>query len=219
MTSNFFDANYATIEFKVSRLIDTIKDHPERRLKARKDFYIKYGFSKKSNYGFGKSEIDFLEWEIKRGVLDKKYNNHWWYNTNLKYIYLSTLASYYYENGQTDTSNLIPVQKWIDYFNAPSAITWYRAHNSTILFACDTYSSLIDKEPYHEQVFIQEVINRVLYMEKVVEGKCKYLGFIGRFIADPKFSVVDKLTKVKQLYPTAYPLHQSKLNFSITNLI
>lgn len=199
-------SDFESLEDKAREYVNSLKNDPNKRLESRKEYYLRYGFGKESQYGFGNSEIDFLEWEIERGVLDEKYADRWWYNVNLEFIYYSVLGAYIFEEKKQHIQIPQPVQRWVDYLEKPSAQTWYKAHNSSIIYGYLKYYELAFKEDLIEQYFINEVLDRLLFAEVMVEGKSKLFGFWGRILASPKSPAVDILVKIKDLYPRNYPL-------------
>ncbi|KXX67716.1 hypothetical protein [Flammeovirga sp. SJP92] len=199
-------SDFQSLELKAMAYIDTIKNSPEERLTSRKEYYLKYGFADGNQYGFGNSEIDFLEWEVERGVLAAEYHARWWYNVNLKFIYYSVLGSYVFEQKLENVELPQPVQRWVDYLKNPCSSNWYKAHNTSIIHGYIEYKDMAEKESWIEQYFINEVLDRLLYAEVMVEGETEIFGSIGKILANPRLPAVDILVKIKDLYPENYPL-------------
>ena len=124
----------AELEAATKKQIDAVSMTPTAPENAPR-IYSKYGFIQKPEYGYGRSELDFLEWEIKRGVLNSmdadQPGSPWWRKVNTLFCYYSELAGKIHEAGLTGTFEN-PVQKWLDYFANPDGKTWYAAHNSSI---------------------------------------------------------------------------------------
>lgn len=204
--------NLYSIERKVKESVDSVANDPEGRFKLRKEFYSKYGFGHCWNRsGYGNSELDFLNWEIKRGVLNPLDSNHpgshWWREVNSEFIYNSELAGAIYESGIKSKSLSNQVQLWIEYIENPNEDTWYRAHNSSIIMAYLNKRFLIYLENYFEIIFVNMVLYRVLYAQAMVEEK-SILGEIGEFIANPIFDSVELIVSLKDFYPLNYPLEK-----------
>ncbi|WP_044207530.1 hypothetical protein [Flammeovirga sp. OC4] len=199
-------SDYQSLSIKAEAYINSIKNSPQERLESRKEYYVKYGFADGNQYGFGNSEIDFLEWEVERGVLAEEYHARWWYNVNLKFIYYSVLGSYVFEKKLECKDLPQPVQRWVDYLSNPCSSTWYKAHNTSIIHGYIEYKELAKEESWIEQYFINEVLDRLLYAEVMVEGKTELFGPLGKILANPRLPAVDILVKIKDLYPENYPL-------------
>ncbi len=158
--------NSLLIERNVINICSQVENSPAGRLNIRKSFYLEYGFSKLSKFGYGQSEIDFIEWEIKRGVLnglnDKRTTNgsNWWRKMNMQIIYDSEYARLLLENNSTrHVSNSI--NNWLNYLKKPNSKSWYRAHNSSVMNAFFKYNNEIDHETIYEKEFIKNVLLRV----------------------------------------------------------
>jgi hypothetical protein len=189
-------------------ILQSVENYPEKRLQLRQDFYRKYGYGKFTAFGFGNSEIAFLEWEIKRGVLNplddsQQKGSAWWRGVNGQFIYLATLAQLIYESGQRFDNIPIPVQYWLDYLNNPSAQNWYKAHNCSIVEGYMLFRNIMPNEPVHEQHFIRLVMQRVLYAGLLIEGEI--LGWIGKVLASPTALSVKFITNFDFYYPSKYP--------------
>lgn len=209
---------YQELVDETTALMDTIKDNPQLRLDTRVAFYQKYGDAEtKKGIGYGMSELGFMQWEIKRGVLNPlndqtKPGSPWWYNVNLDFIFWSELAGKVYEN-QLDTVALPSmVRFWVDYIQKPDTTTWYRAHNTSITAGYEKYIDLAKKESYFEQVFINEVFYRLMYAGAMGEGIDIPFEKIGHIIFNPKIPSVNIMVNIPAFYPQNYPLTESDID-------
>jgi hypothetical protein len=204
-------------------------DNPPARFMLRKHFYQKYGFSKNFLHkiaqiilkwisgkdGFGRSELDFMEWEIKRGVLTA-YDDSvspgslWWSNVNLMFIVISETAADIYEKKITPNEITKETELWLQYLNCRTAKTWYKAHNASIVYAYLHFTDLAKKESVYEQVFMNEVLYRLLYAQAMVEDATIFddFGVIG---ANPMLPGVDLMVNVPAFYPVHYPLDKTDI--------
>ncbi|GAA4829075.1 NAD(P)-binding protein [Algivirga pacifica] len=199
------------MENQTTAYINTLKDNPDARLRSRQAFYEKYGFGRWTKYGFGESELDFLEWEIKRGVLNPVGGSPWWSAVNLDFIYYAELAKNIFESKEEIDGVALPVQRWLDYLHTPSSQTWYMAHNTSIVMGYIKYVELATQENPYEQYFINEVLMRVLYAQEMVDGKAEGFWKVGEWLANPKLPSVDILVGLQDLYPTHYPLSKKDI--------
>lgn len=201
----------------------SFENSPEDRLLHRKIFYLKYGFSKLSRYGYGQSEIDFIEWEIGRGVLNNtsSYCNKgskWWRKINMQIIYDSELAAKIYSQKLSLLNVSSSVKNWVNYLNNPSSKSWYKAHNSSVIEASLQFSLDIEREPADEKEFIKNVLIRVLFAQALVEGQTFIFGVFGKILANPIFPVVKLLVKREKLYPKTYPVLRKESNKKVNPL-
>ncbi|MBT9555813.1 MAG: hypothetical protein IV100_07270 [Myxococcales bacterium] len=177
------------------------------RLALRRAFYARYGDPLIAGEGLGTAELDFLEWEVRRGVL-KPGGSQWWRSVNLGLCQDAEAAAAVWEwathaPSEAVLASLTPaVRFWIHFLRAPSATTWYRAHNRSIV---DGYfgalASARDEAPT-EQAFLRQVLDRVLFAEALNENS---QGTALEFAANPRFVAVALLVSSDTLYPLTYP--------------
>lgn len=187
--------------------------------------FIKWLFE--GEYGFGRSELDFMNWEIKRGALDPSKGSPWWRDVNFLFIvisecaalliegktnvdavniYLKTLIDERLEFLRVKTNNFKnEIDKWQDYIIKPSGKAWYRAHNSTIISGYNGYRELAKEEKAAEQHFVNEVLYRLLFAQSMEEG-ATFLKNMGTLMANPMLPAVEIITAIPAIYPRHYPL-------------
>lgn len=208
------------IAFDVSELerearakVDRVANDPAGRVQLRREFYRKFGFVDRhefaSEFGFGASEINFLQWEARRGVLNPmdgtpNAGSSWWRNVNLDFLYHSELGALAHEHGVPPAALPAPAQAWMGYIAQPSPQTWYRAHNTSIVagYLGRLPEALVEQRP--EQLFMNVVLYRLLYAQGLVEGI--EMGRLGKLLADPDLPSVDLLVHLPDFYPHDYPL-------------
>jgi hypothetical protein len=200
---------YQALEQQTQQMCDTIANDPQARGQVRKVFYQHYGFCEQDGLSYGNSEIDFYDYERKRGVInplsDMPPGSHWWRNVNLKFIYFSELAGAMYAAGISEEQAPNPVKKWLEFIKEPSPQTWYRAHNSSIMTAAFIYGDNAAQENEVEQLFLNIILYRLMFSQAMVED-ATFFGDIGEFLADPRGFAVDLIVHMANFYPLKYPL-------------
>ncbi len=209
-------ATWSTLETLARRDVASVADDPAGRLHMREAFYARFGFGAAlvvggqlaaggdSRFGFGRSELDFLRWEMARGVLDPVHGSPWWRAVNLEFLCASRLAELGHDAGLGPEGAPAAAQAWLHYIAAPSSLSWYRAHNTSIIAGYVARLELAANEPRSEQIFINMVLYRLLYAQGMVEGFA--FGRLGTFLADPELPSVDLLVHLPDFYPRHYPL-------------
>jgi len=182
----------------------------EERYHLRKNFYNKFGYAQRRPYGFGYSELAFLRWAISRGVLNSsecKINpgSPWWRAIHDRHIYYSEAAARMYTSQGKVSSELAPIQMWLNYFSRPCAKTWYRAHNSSIIQSYFDARQDAYQENRAEKVLMNVILYRLLYAQYLVENRTR-LGTFGKRLADPKNIFVKWFVGIPDYYPKCYPL-------------
>lgn len=213
----------AELERRARSVVDAVADDPDGRLELRMAFYRKYGRGKElqdtgrldprlpdAEFGFGRSELDFLRWEIRRGVLNPLDGSRggpgsrWWRDVDLAFLYFGQLAALIHEAGADPAEAPLPARRWLDYIEKPGEVSWYRAHNTSIVSGYENHRATGETEALGEQIFMNVVLYRLLYAQGMVEGV--EFGLLGRLLADPVLPSVDALVHLPDFYPDHYPL-------------
>ena len=202
------------IEAEVWKHVESLRNNPQARLLSTEAFYQKYGKSDSEHqYGFGDSAISFLKWE-QRGVLNsptyKPPGSAWWSEVNLWLIYHSELGVRAYELGLTKSELPVPTQFWISFIENPSPVSWYRAHNSSIIDGYLKYPHLAKKETKPEEIFINMVLYRLIFAQSLVEGDFIFPR-LAKIIANPRGGAVDFIIHLDGFYPSHYPLTKEEI--------
>jgi hypothetical protein len=192
---------------------------PQGRFALREAFYRKYGFG--SDWGYGSSELAFLKWEMDRGVLNPPAatprGSAWWRAVNLSLIEDAEYAAAFFESGASSALTG-SADHWLTYLRTPSAVTWYRAHNASIVSGYLRHADLASAENKAEQIFANIVLYRVLFAQAMVEAGlpealsglaerlATKLAALQKAVADPDGHSVDLVVHVPSFYPRAYPL-------------
>jgi hypothetical protein len=184
---------------------------PDQRLDLRKAFYSRYGHAKGEGYGFGNSELAFLAWEIKRGVLNEmdksEQGSPWWRNVNTTFLIYSEWAGACFADDPDYESDHHCVNMWLEYLRYPTEQTWYRAHNASIITGYLDSLKPAQAEPLPERVFMNEVLYRLLFAQSLVESP----DWIEELVADPRLPSVDLLVHLHDFYPIHYPLSKEDI--------
>jgi hypothetical protein len=208
--------------------VDAVRDDPEGRLQLRREFYRRVGRGAElvatgrlsaadpdSAFGYGRSELDFLRWEIRRGVLNPEDGSRgrpgspWWRRVNLSFLYDGQLALLGHDAGLTAAGAEVPAACWLEYIGSPGDRAWYRAHNASIVAAYERHRRTATREARPEQVFVNAVLYRLLFAQGMVEGV--EFGRLGEFLANPRLPSVDALVHLPDFYPDHYPLSRADI--------
>ena len=192
-----------------TRLVDATADDPEARMRSREAFYARHGFDA-AFQRFGRAELAFARWMITRGVLasptdTERPGSAWWRAVNRDLHYYSELAALVREAHIEDQDDLgAPVRHWLSFFAEPSAQTWYRAHNASLLQSCLDNRALAENEDEYERAFLNIVLYRVLATQALAERAPSPVSALER-LSDPRLPLVELFVSVTGLYPRHYP--------------
>lgn len=204
------------LEDKAKEITQGVSNNPQGRYDLRYEFYQKYGDPLVTgSEGLGNSELAFIKWEQKRGVLNPMNDAHpgspWWREVNSHFLYLATLAQLIQESGEIFQDLPIPVTFWLDYINDPNERSWYCAHNSSIISGYCVADALAFKETIYEQYFMNIVLYRLLYAQSMVEGVS--FGILGEIFSNPRGFAVSIITDIEAFYPSHYPMSKEDIKY------
>ncbi len=156
---------------------------------------------------FQRAAFAFMNWMVERGVLDPLQGSRWWRALNERLLRdscegLSRVA------GHGGSSSSKTVDHWTSFIEQPTAQTWYRAHNASVVAAYLDHRDLADAENRIERFFLNVVLMRVLYAHALVAAPRLALGRIARcgpILADPRRGTVDLFLAMGRVLPDDYP--------------
>lgn len=220
MDSGSIPQPYVEICEQARQQVLEVADSPDGRYQLCTTFYQRYGYG--GGTGFGSSELEFIKWEIDRGVLNSLQSaqpgSQWWRAVNAGLLWHAACAAALHE-ADPDAQITGPIKYWMAYLRAPSPQSWYRAHNASTVDGYLLQADAAHLETEAERTFINIVLYRVLYAQALVEGDAPgLLGFIAhhflphllgdmeQLIANPRSPSVDILLNLPDFYPRHYPL-------------
>jgi hypothetical protein len=101
------------------------------------------------------------------------------------------------------------VARWVDFIREPSARTWYRAHNASIVVAYLKHRHLCAAEVPVERFFMDVAIARLVCVHALVIRPRLAVGRLalaGRLIGDPRWRGADLFLSLHNVLPNRYPL-------------
>lgn len=183
--------------------VEAVADDPEGRYQLRLAFYEQFGRR------WGDAELAFVRWEVDRGVLAPKTGSAWWRHVQAALALASEEAGLRFR-GLHPMGGDQAVDAWVRWMRTPTAETWYRAHNTTVVRAYLDAEDLARREVWAEQRFLEIVLYRVLYAASLVDGDtpgCLPVPrWLAKRVADPRTASVDVLVHLPDFYPRHYPL-------------
>ena len=189
-------------------LCEAIRNDPGKRRRVRESFYERFGDTDNDGLSYGDSELAFLDWEIRAGVLAPETGSPWWRNVNLNFIYLSELAGCLAQHDIPADQAPFPTRRWLDFIAEPTPSHWYRAHNSSILDGFHLYEDDARLENEVGQEFLNITLYRLMFAQALVEDATIF-GEIGAWLADPRGFSVTLLVHLADFYPPHYPLTEA----------
>jgi hypothetical protein len=101
------------------------------------------------------------------------------------------------------------VRLWLEFIARPTARTWYRAHNASIVASYVEHRQLAEAENAPERFFMNVALGRVLYAHALVGAPRLAVGRLaplGRLLGDPRLGMAGAFLSLRRVLPHRYPL-------------
>jgi hypothetical protein len=153
-----------------------------------------------------------MRWQQRRGVLNRPDaavpGSPWWRSVNEDLLRDTIEAKLLVQRGGGEPSRPT-VWRWVGFFNAPSAQSWYLAHNASVVAGYLAHQRLAAFETPAERFFMNVVLVRVLYAHALVLDGGLALGrlsFLGRLVGHPRMRSPQALLAMRRVLPESYPI-------------
>jgi hypothetical protein len=146
---------------------------------------------------YRRAALAFMRWQLRRGLLNPvdgtghaTAGSSWWRAVNERLLRDTAEARATLLGHDGEPSS--PSAAWsISFARRPSARSWYRAHNASVVAAYLEHESLAAAENRIERFFINLVLVRVLYAHALVAAPRLALGWcapIAPMLGDPRLA-------------------------------
>lgn len=156
--------------------------------------------------------MSFMRWQAQRGVLrpvdGDQPGSRWWRAVNERLL-LDGSEAMAHAHGVSGEPSSPTIGLWMAFIGAPTARTWYRAHNSSIVSAYLESRPLAALECLPERFFLNVALLRVLFAHALVAapelslGRCSMLG---PPLGDPRLGMAGAFLSLRRVLPDSYPL-------------
>jgi hypothetical protein len=191
--------------------VAAVRDDPAGRLALARSMYEEPAGRRAPRLRFQRAALAFMRWMAERGVLGPldgaRPGSRWWRAMNERLL-RDSCEALGFATGRGGTPSAAAVNRWTEFVDRPTAQTWYRAHNASVVAAYLEYRDLARHENRTECFFLNVVLARVLYAHALVSAPRLALGRIARcgpVVADPRRGSVDIFLAMGRVLPDAYP--------------
>ena len=146
-----------------------------------------------------------------RGVLNRlggeRPGSKWWRTMNERLL-RDSCEGFGLATGRGGPPSAATVELWTAFIGRPTAQTWYRAHNASIVAAYLEHRDLAAEENRVERFFLNVVLARVLYAHALVAAPRLALGRLAGLapmLGDPRRGTVDFFLALGSVLPDRYP--------------
>jgi hypothetical protein len=160
---------------------------------------------------FRRAAMSFMRWQIERGVLEpldaSPAGSAWWRAMNERLL-LDGCEAMARSSGLHGEPSSLTIELWMSFIEDPTADSWYRAHNASIVAAYLEHHELAQHESLAERFFLNVVLVRVLYAHALVAAPRLALGRfapLGGILGDPRLGMAGAFLSLRRVLPERYP--------------
>ena len=147
---------------EAARMVAEVRDDPAGRIRLAADAYA-FGRGGRRYRPYRRAVVAFMRWQQARGVLNPldvdTPGSPWWRAVNEDLLRDTVEAKLLIQRGDGQPSRP-SVARWVNFFNAPSAQSWYVAHNASVVAGYLAHSALAALEAPAERFFMNVVLVR-----------------------------------------------------------
>ncbi len=205
-----------------AQTVAEVRDDPAGRIRVAADAYG-FGRGGRRYRPYRRAVVAFMRWQLARGVLNPLDEaipgSPWWRAVNEDLLRDTLEAKLLIERGGGAPSRP-SVAHWVGFFTAPSAQSWYAAHNASVVAGYLAHTALAAREAPAERFFMNVVLVRVLYAHAlVVDGDLALgrLSFLARPIGHPRSRGPQALLSMKDILPERYPIPEVRVEELISS--
>jgi hypothetical protein len=201
-------------------VVAAVRDDPGLRLRLAARFYDdRPGHAPIRAYC--RAELAFMRWQVQRGLLaapdSARPGSAWWRSVNEGLLCDAWEADRLLADRPGPASSPA-VSRWADFLRQPSAVSWYRAHNASIIAGYLKHQELSAAELPVERFFMNVALARVLFAHALVARPSLALGRMRAFsrpLGDPRWRGADMFLSLRNILPDRYPLE----GFTLTEIL
>jgi hypothetical protein len=156
-----------------------------------------------------------MQWQLRRGVLRpltaERPGSPWWRAVNER-ILRDGCEAVALSGGLPGPASSPTVRSWTSFVGRPTARSWYRAHNGSVVAAYLENRDLAEAETAAERFFMNVVLCRVLYAHALVAAPRISLGWLrplAPILGDPRLGMTGIFLQLSRVLPDEYPLRES----------
>lgn len=161
---------------------------------------------------YRRAAMSFMRWQTDRGVLaaleGDPPGSRWWRAVNDRML-LDGCEAMARSGGLGGEPSSPTIGPWMSFIATPTARSWYRAHNTSIVSAYLENRHLAEQESRPERFFLNVALLRVLYAHALVGAPRLALGpfaRLGRTLGDPRLGMAGAFLSLRRVLPDRYPL-------------
>jgi hypothetical protein len=202
-----------------STRVAAVRDDPHGRLALLASLYENPSPARAVHLPYRRAAMAFMRWQMQRGLLNPTEGlsgpgselppgSPWWRTVNERLL-CDTAEARAILRGTGGSPSSTSTALSLEFARKPSARSWYRAHNASIVAAYLEHEPLAAAENLVERFFINLVLVRVLYAHALVAAPRLALGWwapIAPLLGDPRLGMTGTFLSLSRVLPDYYPL-------------
>ena len=192
--------------------LELVHDDPPRRLLLLARTYRGPLGRAPRHLPFRRAAMSFMRWQAERGVLGPldgdPPGSRWWRAVNDRLL-LDGCKAMARSGGLRGEPSSPTIGLWMSFIAKPTARSWYRAHNASVVSAYLENRDLAELESRPERFFLNVALLRVLYAHALVAAPRLALGrfaVLGGILGDPRLGMAGAFLSLRRVLPDRYPL-------------
>lgn len=193
-------------------LVASVRDDPAGRVELMRSLYEAEPGHPELHLPYRRAALGFMAWQLRRGLLNaldgEVPGSPWWRAVNERLL-RDTAEARAHALGLSG-----PVSSWsaaccVEFAQSPSARSWYRAHNASIVAAYLDHRELAESETHPERFFLNLILVRVLFAHALVAAPrlaLSWLWPVGPVLGDPRLTITGIFVSLSRVMPDRYPL-------------
>lgn len=191
--------------------VSAVRDEPAGRIALVTRTYHGPAGRSPRHLPFRRAAVSFMRWQAERGVLEPlgatAPGSPWWRAVNDRLL-RDGCEAMAHADGRRGQPSSATIGLWMAFIGRPTAASWYRAHNASIVAAYLEHRELAERENTAERFFLNVVLIRVLYAHALVAAPRLALGRfarLGSVLGDPRLGMAGAFLSLRRVLPDRYP--------------
>ncbi|GIE95279.1 hypothetical protein [Paractinoplanes rishiriensis] len=192
--------------------VAAVRDSPHARLALHDRTYNGPTGVAPRHLPYRRAARSFIRWQLRRGLLEptdsSRPGSPWWRAVN-KGLLRDGCEAIALLAGHTGRPSTPAVRHWLDFAERPTAVTWYRAHNASIVAGYLRHRELALNETAAERFFMNVILLRVLYAHTLNAAprlSLSWLRPLAPLLGDPRLGMTGIFLQLSRILPATYPL-------------
>jgi hypothetical protein len=202
-----------------AEIVGAVRDDPAGRMALMELCYHGPVGKAPRHLPYRRAAMSFMHWQLRRGVLQPPFADRpgspWWRAVNER-VLRDGCEAVALSGGFPGPTSSPRVDHWMCFVDRPTARTWYRAHNGSVVSAYLEHRDMAEAENAAERFFMNVVLCRVLYAHALVAAPQMSLGWLrplAPLIGDPRLGMAGIFLQLSRVLPDEYPLRDSVASY------